>query len=199
MVLCVEREEPDPERLDRPHPEELADLSRPIRNPDGPTTTSETAPPPCLYRGWTCWRGSLIGQSHAAAPPSRVHQIPQADRCRDAAGTGPAPDRRQLTATHKHPKVQAWLRRYERFHFHFIPTSSSWLNLVRAAWFRRDHRQAHPSRRVFQSVEQLIEAIRAYIEEHNQSPQPFIWTAKAENILEKVRRARAVLDKIASE
>ena len=54
-------------------------------------------------------------------------------------------------------------------------------------------------RGVFQSVERLIEAIRAYIDEHNENPKPFVWTAKAEDILEKVRRARAVLDKIASE
>ena len=51
----------------------------------------------------------------------------------------------------------------------------------------------------FRSVERLIEAIRAYIDEHNDNPKPFVWTAKAEDILEKVRRARAVLDKIASE
>jgi hypothetical protein len=54
-------------------------------------------------------------------------------------------------------------------------------------------------RGVFQSVERLIEAIRAYIDEDNENPKPFVWTAKAEGILEKVRRARAVLDKIASE
>ena len=54
-------------------------------------------------------------------------------------------------------------------------------------------------RGVFQIVERLIEAIRAYIDEHNENPKPFVWTAKPEDILEKVRRARAVLDKIASE
>ena len=85
----------------------------------------------------------------------------------------------------------------QRFHLHFIPTSSSWLNLVER-WFR-EITDKRIRRGVFQSVEQLIEAIRAYIEEHNESPKPFVWTAKAEDILEKVRRARAVLDKIASE
>lgn len=100
-------------------------------------------------------------------------------------------------ATHKHPKVKAWLKRHKRFHLHFIPTSSSWLNLVER-WFRgiTDKRIR---RGVFKSVGQLIEAIRAYIEEHNENPRPFVWTSKAEDILEKVRRARAVLDKIASE
>ena len=100
-------------------------------------------------------------------------------------------------ATHKHPKVKAWLRRHKRFHLHFIPTSSSWLNLVER-WFR-EITDKRIRRGVFKSVAQLIEAIRAYIDEHNENPRPFVWTAKAEDILEKVRRARAVLDKIASE
>jgi len=100
-------------------------------------------------------------------------------------------------ATHKHPNVKAWLKRHSRFHLHFIPTSSSWLNLVER-WFREiTHKRIR--RGVFRSVEQLIEAIRAYIDEHNDDPKPFVWTAKSEDILEKVRRARAVLDKIASE
>jgi transposase len=100
-------------------------------------------------------------------------------------------------ATHKHPKVQAWLKRHKRFHLHFIPTSSSWLNLVER-WFR-EITDKRIRRGAFKSVAQLIEAIRAYIDEHNDHPRPFVWTAKAEDILEKVRRARAVLDKIASE
>ena len=100
-------------------------------------------------------------------------------------------------ATHKHPKVKAWLKRHKRFHLHFIPTSSSWLNLVER-WFR-EITDKRIRRGVFRSVEQLIEAIRAYIDEHNDNPTPFVWTAKAQDILEKVRRARAVLNKIASE
>jgi transposase len=99
-------------------------------------------------------------------------------------------------ATHKHPNVKAWLKRHSRFHLHFIPTSSSWLNLVER-WFR-EITDKRIRRGVFRSVQQLIEAIRAYIDEHNDDPKPFVWTAKAEDILEKVRRARAVLDKIAS-
>jgi transposase len=99
-------------------------------------------------------------------------------------------------ATHKHPKVKSWLKRHRRFHLHFIPTSSSWLNLVER-WFR-DLTGKRIRRGVFKSVEQLIAAIRAYIEDHNSDPRPFVWTAKAQDILEKVGRARAVLDKIAS-
>jgi transposase len=99
-------------------------------------------------------------------------------------------------ATHKHPKVQEWLKRHRRFHMHFTPTSSSWLNLVER-WFR-EITDKRIRRGVFKSVEQLIAAIQAYIEDHNSDPKPFVWTAKAQDILEKVGRARAVLDKIAS-
>lgn len=99
-------------------------------------------------------------------------------------------------ATHKHPKVQSWLRRHKRFHVHFTPTSSSWLNLIER-WFREitDNRIR---RGTFRSVGQLIQAIMDYIEQHNQSPKPFVWTAKAEEILAKVRRARNLLDKLQS-
>lgn len=99
-------------------------------------------------------------------------------------------------ATHKHPKVQSWLKRHRRFHIHFTPTSSSWLNLIER-WFREitDNRIR---RGTFRSVEQLIQAIMDYIEQHNQSPKPFVWTAKAEEILAKVQRARNVLDKLQS-
>jgi transposase len=99
--------------------------------------------------------------------------------------------------THKHPKVQRWLVKHPRFHIHFIPTSSSWLNLVER-WFREitDKRIRRES---FSSVEQLIAVIMDYIAQHNDNPQSFVWTAKTEDILAKVRRAREVLDKISSE
>jgi transposase len=100
-------------------------------------------------------------------------------------------------STHKHPKVQRWLKRHPRFHMHFIPTSSSWLNLVER-WFREitDKRIRRDS---FHSVPQLIAAITDYIQQHNADPKAFIWTAKVEDILAKVRRARQVLYKIASD
>jgi len=98
--------------------------------------------------------------------------------------------------THKHPKVQAWLKRHPRFHIHFIPTSSSWLNLVER-WFR-DITDKRIRRGAFKSVRQLIDAIMAYIEQHNDAPTPFVWTAKAEDILVKVARAWEALN-VASE
>lgn len=99
-------------------------------------------------------------------------------------------------ATHKHPKVLAWLKRHPRFHMHFIPTSSSWLNVIER-WFR-DITQNRIRNGVFRSVAELEQAIVDYIEHHNANPKSFVWTKKAEDILEKVRRARTVLNKIPS-
>lgn len=95
-------------------------------------------------------------------------------------------------ATHKHPKVQRWLARHPRFHIHFTPTSSSWLNMVER--FFRDLTENGLRRGIFRDVEELIMAIGAYIDKHNERPKPFIWTAKAADILEKVKRARKALD-----
>jgi transposase len=95
-------------------------------------------------------------------------------------------------ATHKHPKVQRWLARHSRFHVYFTPTSSSWLNMVER--FFRDLTQNRLRRGIFRDVEELIMAIGEYIDKHNGSPKPFVWTAKAVDILEKVKRARKALD-----
>jgi transposase len=95
-------------------------------------------------------------------------------------------------ATHKHPKVQKWLARHPRFHVYFTPTSSSWLNMVER--FFRDLTQNRLRRGVFRDVEELIMAIYQYIDHHNDNPKPFVWTAKASDILEKVKRARKTLN-----
>jgi len=94
-------------------------------------------------------------------------------------------------STHKHPKVARWLKRHPRFHMHFTPTSCSWLNMVER--FFRDLTENQLRRSVFRSVEELITAIDNYIDRHNEAPKPFIWTAKAADILEKVKRARVAL------
>ena len=95
-------------------------------------------------------------------------------------------------ATHKHPRVQRWLTRHPRFHVYFTPTSSSWLNMVER--FFRDLTENRIRRGIFHDVEELIMAIGDYIDKHNEKPKPFIWTAKASDILEKVKRARLALD-----
>ena len=94
-------------------------------------------------------------------------------------------------ATHKHPKVLRWLARHPRFHVHFTPTSASWLNMVER--FFRDLTVKRLRRGAFTSVPKLIAAIEAYIAESNNNPKPFIWTAKAADILEKVKLARGTL------
>jgi len=97
-------------------------------------------------------------------------------------------------ATHKHPKVERWLRRHPRFHLHFIPTSSSWLNVVER--FFREITDKRIRRGAFPSVRALVEAIMAYIDAHNAAPKPFQWTAAAQEIADKVGRARIRLKSI---
>jgi transposase len=99
-------------------------------------------------------------------------------------------------ATHKHPKVQAWQKRNPRFHFHFTPTSASWLNQVER--FFRELTVKRLRRGVFHSVDDLVAAVHTYLEVHNTNPQPFAWTAKAPDILEKVKRGRQKLNNIQS-
>ena len=94
--------------------------------------------------------------------------------------------------THKHPRVQSWLKRHPRFKLHFTPTSSSWLNLVER-WFREitDKRIRRGS---FKNVQMLITTIQEYIDTHNQNPRVFIWSASVENILAKITKCKEALD-----
>ncbi len=94
--------------------------------------------------------------------------------------------------THKHPRVASWLKRHPRFHLHFIPTSSSWLNLVER-WFREitDKRIRRGS---FKNVPDLISAITQYIDGHNQNPQIFVWNASVEKIMAKITKCKEALD-----
>ena len=94
-------------------------------------------------------------------------------------------------ATHKHPKVQEWLEKHPRFNMHFTPTSASWLNMVER--FFRDISENRLRRGVFTSVPELVTAIDEYVAHHNVKPKPFIWTASARDILQKVIRANSRL------
>ena len=96
-------------------------------------------------------------------------------------------------ATHKHARVQRWLKTHKRFHVRFTPTSASWLNMIER--FFRDLTHNRIRRGVFKDLEQLVTAIGDYIDDHNKNPKPFIWTAKANDILEKVTRAQTALNK----
>ena len=97
-------------------------------------------------------------------------------------------------ATHKHPAIQRWRRRHPRFHLHVVPTSASWLNLVEVSFSHLTTEQVR--RGDFLSVPDLIDAIYAYIHNHNQHAVPFIWTAPAERILEKVMKCQAVSESL---
>ncbi len=93
--------------------------------------------------------------------------------------------------THKHKRVQSWLKRHPRFHLHFIPTSSSWLNMVER-WFREitDKRIRRGS---FKNVPELITTITNYIENHNQNPKVFIWSASFDKIMAKISKCKDLL------
>ena len=97
-------------------------------------------------------------------------------------------------ATHKHAKVRKWLESHPRFHLHFTPTSASWLNQVERffALITEDAIR----RGAFQNVADLIATIEHYLEHHNADPKPFIWTAPAQDILQKVARGRQVLESV---
>jgi transposase len=97
-------------------------------------------------------------------------------------------------ATHKHPKVTAWLKRHQRFTFHFTPTSCSWANAVEG-WFAKLTRQ-RLKRGVFTSIVELQAAINRFIADANGKPKPFVWTKSSDTILAAVQRGRQALEAI---
>lgn len=100
-------------------------------------------------------------------------------------------------ATHKHAKVKAWLKRHPRFRIHFVPTSCSWLNMIER-WFA-EITTKRIRRGVFRSVKELVQEIEKYVEHYNRDPTKYQWTKSAKEILKKVTRAKAALDKCLSE
>jgi transposase len=146
-----------------------------------------------LFAALSLLDGKVIGQCHAR---HRHQEFLKFLRRLDRE----FPGERQLHlvldnyGTHKTPEVQAWLKRHRRFVPHFIPTSSSWLNLVER-WFGELTEKA-VRRGAFGSVPDLVQAIEAFLAAWNADPQPFVWTAKLEEILQKIDRARAKLESI---
>ena len=94
--------------------------------------------------------------------------------------------------THKHPVVNEWLEAHPRFHLHFTPTSSSWLNLVERYFAEITRKRIR--RGTFRNVSELIAAINEYVRQTNADPKPFVWAAKANDILKKVAKCRATLE-----
>ena len=97
-------------------------------------------------------------------------------------------------ATHKHPKVRAWLARHPRWTFHFTPTSCSWLNAVETFFSRLTRRRL--KRGVFHSLVDLQAAINRFISEANQNPKPFVWTADPDRVLAAVKRGKQALESL---
>ena len=97
-------------------------------------------------------------------------------------------------ATHKHPKVRTWLERHPRWTFHFTPTSASWLNAVEGFFAKLTRRRL--KRGVFRSVVELQTAINRFIDENNDAPKPFVWTADPNRILASVKRGKQALESI---
>jgi transposase len=94
-------------------------------------------------------------------------------------------------ATHKHANVRAWLAQHPRFHFHFTPTSGSWLNAVEGFFAKLTNKRLR--RGVFGGIIDVQEAIDRFLTETNERPRPFVWTADADGIIERVRRGKAAL------
>ena len=92
-------------------------------------------------------------------------------------------------ATHKHPKVMAWLERHKRWTFHYTPTSGSWLNAVETFFSAITRRRLR--RGAFHSLVDLQAAINRYLAEHNANPKPFVWTATPESIMAKLQQLNA--------
>jgi transposase len=94
-------------------------------------------------------------------------------------------------ATHKHPKVRAWLKRTKRVHLHFIPTGSSWLNMVERLFSELMEKQL--KRLSVNSVPELVAAVTRYLDHRNTQPKPFIWTKSAKQIIAKIERGLQTL------
>lgn len=147
----------------------------------------------CLFAALNVLEGKVIGQCYAR---HRHQEFLKFLRLLDCE----FPKEKELHiimdnyGTHKKDKVQEWLKKHPRFKQHFIPTSSSWLNLVER-WFA-ELTQKSIRRGVFRSVADLKITIDEFIKSWNENPRPFVWTASAESILEKMKKCRKTLEEI---
>ena len=188
LVLCVD-EKSQIQALDR------TQASLPMKKGRAGTITHDYKRngTTTLFAALSTLDGSVVGQ---CLPRHRHQEFLKFLRTLDRA----FPGERELHLivdnyrTHKHANVDAWLQKHPRFHLHFTPTSSSWLNLVER-WFRELTDKAI-RRGVFHSVPELNAAIDDYLQAHNQDPKPFVWTASIDTILAKVGRCKAVLETV---
>jgi transposase len=186
LVLCVD-EKSQVQALDRTQP------ALPLRSGRPETRTHDYVRhgTTTLFAALNVLDGSVIGRCQPAHTHTEfISFLEEIDRT--------TPRRRELHlildnyGTHKHPRVREWLARHPRFHVHFVPTSSSWLNLVER-WFAEITRK-RIRRGTFKNVRALIRAINDYIRHNNHEPKPFIWTASAASVLQKVARCKAKME-----
>ena len=186
LVLCVD-EKSQIQALDRTQP------ALPMRAGYAETRTHDYVRhgTTTLFAALNVLEGTVIG----SCKPRHRHQeflefMNEVDR--------KVPRRREVHlildnyGTHTHPRVNEWFAAHPRYHRHFVPTSSSWLNLVER-WFA-DITRKQIRRGTYRSVHQLIRAILRYLRQHNDNPRPFVWTASAATILRKVRHCKEALD-----
>ena len=186
IVLCVD-EKSQIQALDRTQP------SLPMKRGRSGTLTHDYKRngTTTLFAALDLLEGTVIGECHAR----HRHQEFLAFLRRLDRTYPPELELRLIVdnyGTHTHPVVKAWLEKHQRFHLHFTPTSSSWLNLVER-WFR-ELTTKRLRRGVFHSVPDLVTAIHEYIDLNNEDPKPFVWTASVNDILAKVQRCRVILE-----
>lgn len=186
LVLCVD-EKSQIQALERTQPELPLRPGIPARQTRDYKRNGTTT----LFAALNLLDGKVIGD---CMPRHRHQEFIRFLKKIDAA----TPKDRQLHlivdnySTHKHQRVKNWFKRHPRFHLHFTPTSSSWLNMVER-WFR-EITEKRVRRGSFSSVPQLIAAINEYFENHNQNPKVFVWKASVEKILTKINKCKEALD-----
>ena len=186
LVLCVD-EKSQIQALDRTQPLLPLRPGIPARQTHDYKRNGTTT----LFAALSMLDGRVIGD----CMPRHRHQEFIRFLLRIDAETPPGLDLHLIVdnyGTHKHPRVTSWIGRHPRFHLHFTPTSSSWLNLIER-WFR-EITDKRIRRGTFRNVRALIAAIEQYLDNHNQNPHVFVWSAPVERILAKIAKCKEALD-----
>jgi len=188
IVLCVDEKSPI-QALDRTQP------GLPIKKGRCGTMAHDYKPhgTTTLFAALETLQGKVVGQCHER---HRHQEFLKFLRRLDVEFPGDVPLHLIMDnyGTHKHDKVKTWLKRHPRFVPHFVPTSSSWLNLVERWFGHLDNKAIR--RGVFLSVADLQSSIASFLARWNQNPQPFVWTATVDSIQEKLTRCRRTLEQI---
>ena len=145
-----------------------------------------------LFAALNVLEGTVIGHCQ---PRHRHQEFRTFLERLDASLTDPEQDVHIILdnyGTHKHPEVKKWFAAHPRYHIHFTPTGSSWLNQIER-WFA-EITAKRIRRGTFRSIQELTRAIEAYIRDHNRNPKPFVWTATARSILRKVKNYKETLE-----